>query len=248
MSGATSKRIRTFSATVLLMGLVTAALAFTLNQVRKPKTVLAYTIVSKRTFTPSDGGEPRHEVTMTRYQKSDGMWKQVITYFNSDGTVYKKSMAFGQPGRGVFQVDEEKKEISFISPMEKAIADLPLSDLRSDPGFVKESSVLGYETFVLRATEEDGSGDYEEVYYAPAFHNLSLKTVSFSKRGTSILEPVEIKIGEPNEEEFNSLPDWEIKYDRFQEKIQVLEDRGKHEAADQMRQELQRRLQQKPDR
>jgi hypothetical protein len=248
MSGATSKRLRTFSATILLVGLVTAAVAFTLNQVRKTRQVLAFTIVSKRTFTPGDGGEPRQELTMTRYQKSDGTWKQVVTYLNPDGTVAKNSMAFGQPGRGVFQVDEAKKEMSFVSPMEKPIAELPLSDLRGDPGFVKKSSVLGYETSVLRSTEEDGSGDYEEVYYAPAFHNLSLKTVSFSKRGISTLEAVKIEIGEPAAQEFSSLPDWDVKYDRFQEKIKVLEDRGRQETAEQMRQELQKRLQQKPER
>jgi hypothetical protein len=247
MSGTTSKRIRTLSVSLFGLGVMTAAFAFTLNQVRKPKLILAYTIVSKRIFTPSDGGAPRHEVTMVRYQKSDGTWKEIITYFNPDGTTYKKTAAFGQPGRGVFQLDEEKKELSFISSMEKALADLPLFDMRNDPRFVKEASVLGYKTFVLRSIEEDGSGDYTEDYYAPAFHNALLKTISFSGRGTSVLEPVEIKIGEPGEEEFSSLPGWKINYDRYQEKIQVIEDRGKHEMADQMRQELQRRLQQKPD-
>lgn len=247
MSSTTSKRIRTLSVAVFLLGVVTAAFALTLNQVRKPRSVLAYTIISKRTFTPADGGAPRHEVTMARYQKSDGTWKELITYFDPNGAFYKKTTAFGQPGRGVFQVDEEKKEMSFISPMESAIADLPLFDLRNDPRLVKEASVLGYQTFVLREIE-DSSGDYTENYLAPAFHNLSLKSISFSERRMSVLEPVEIKIGEPNEGEFTSLPNWEIKYDLFQEKIQVLEDRGNNEVADQMRQELQRGLQQKPDR
>ncbi|MGB7926420.1 MAG: hypothetical protein WCF57_24475 [Pyrinomonadaceae bacterium] len=248
MSGATSKRIRTLSATVFVLGMITAAFAFTLNQVRKPKLVLAYTMVSKRTFTPSDGGKPRHEVTMVRYQKSNGMWKGVVTYFNPDGTVYKTTTTFGQPGRGVFQLDEGKRQISFISPMEQAVAELPLFDLRNDPRFIKEASVLGYTTLVLRDTEEDGSGDYTEDYHAPALRNLSIKTVAVSERGTSVLEPVELKVGEPDESEFNSLPDWKINYDLYQEKIQALEDSGRHEVADQMRQELQRRLQQKPDR
>lgn len=241
-----SNRMKVWSVVIFLLGLLSAAFAFGLQTARESKSFPAYTIISKRTFTPSDGGQPMGELTMTRYQRTDGTWKQIVTYFKSDGTVNRRTVTFGQPGRGVFQQDEDQANLKFISQMDKPLSELPLFDIRSDPAFLKELSILGYQTFVLRSYEEDSSGDYSDVYYAPAFHNLSLKEVSYSKRGVTVLEPVEIRIGEPRQDDFGSLPNGNVDYELFEQKIRVLDDRGKLDAANAIKQELQRRLRDNP--
>jgi hypothetical protein len=49
---------------------------------------------------------------------------------------------------------------------------------------------------------------------------------------------VQIQLGEPGEDEFRSLPDWPIRYERFEEKIESLKEAGNGDAAEQMRQLL----------
>lgn len=245
MSHTLSKRIRVLSITVFLLGIVTASLAYSINYVRRPKPV-GFTMISTTTFTPSDGSPTRLAGTQVRFQKADGTWKESITYYNHDGTVYKEDTVFGQLGRGVFQVDEEGKALNFLSSMPASAAEIPRPDLRKDQRFVKEELVLGYKTYVLRQPDDDNSG-YSASYYAPALANLPIKYITVSSAGTTVSEPVRIEIGEPSDEVFNSTPDLPVKYDHYRDKIQTMEERGHREAAEQMRRDLQKRLQQVPE-
>lgn len=240
-----SKRMKALSIVVFLIGTGTAILAYSINREKKLKPAVGFTMFSKQTITHSDGGEAEQGFTEVRYQKSDKSWKQVSTYVSPDGKVKKENITFGQVGRGVFQVDKANKVLHFMSTMDACAA--VATDLRKDEHYVRDDSVLGYETQVLRFTEDDGSG-YTDEYCAPDFQNLPIKSVSVSENRTSIIEPVQIQVGEPSEEEFRSLPDWPIRYDRYEAKIQAIENAGNHEGAEQMRQVLKQQRQQKPDR
>ena len=228
------KRMRAISVVLFLLGLVTAILAYSVNRAKKPKPPIALTMISQQTLTPT--GEPVVQgFTKVRYQRADGSWKQVST-LTRDGKVAKEEIVFGLTGRGVFQVDEQHRVLQFLSAMTAS----PLyvsSDLRRDEHYVKDDSILGYETRVLRFNADDGSG-YTENYYAPGLQDLLIKTVSVSEKGVSVTEATQIRLGEPSEGEFRSLPDWPIRFERFEEKIESMEGAGNQQAAEQMRQLL----------
>ena len=103
---------------------------------------------------------------------------------------------------------------------------------------------MGYSTFVLRFTEDDGSG-YSDFYLASDLGNYPIKEISVSQMGTTTTEPLTLDVREPDEKVFSNVPDWPVKYEHFEEKIQAMEGAGRHEAAEAMRQQLQQRLQQK---
>jgi len=229
----------------LLLGIVTAILAYSINQTKKPKPPLALTMISRQTVTPA-GEAPQPGFTAMRYQRSDGSWKQVSTYTSPDGKLQKENIGFGLMGRGVFEVNKRNRILYFISAMPANPFYSP-NDLRRDERYVRDDSVLGYETRVLRFPDDDGSG-YIENYYAPALHDLLLKTVSVSEEATSVTEAVQIQLGEPSEDEFRSLPDWPIRFDRFEEKIEVMENAGNTAAAEQMRELLKQERQKHPNR
>lgn len=235
MREAFSNRMRAVSVVLFVLGIVTAILAYSVNHARKPKPPIALTMISKQTITPP--GEPSQQgFTKIRYQRSDGSWKQVTTYTSADGKTKRKELVFGLNGRGVFQVDEQHRVLQFLSAM-TAGSPYVSSDLRRDERYVKDDSVLGYETRVLRFKADDGSS-YTENYYAPGLQDLPIKTVTVSENGVSITEAVQIRLGEPSEDEFRSLPDWPIRFERFEEKIESLKEAGNEDAAEQMRQQL----------
>ena len=238
-------RLRALSIIVFIVGTVTAGLGYSLNWSMQSTSGLGFTITSKETFTPSDGGTPLLGITKVRYQKSDGTWKEVRTYHNPDGTVKEINTAFAQIGRGVFQVDEKNRTLTFISFKRVKQLDSTTYDPRKDPRFIREDSVFGYQTQVLRFPEDDGSG-YTEIHLAPALQNFPIKQVHVSSKGTAVEEPVKIEVGNPPESVFKSLPDWPVKYDDFKDKIQATEDAGNHEMAEQMRHELQQLVLQEP--
>ena len=194
-------------------------------------------MTSRQVHTPADGA-PVLVADIERYQKSDGSWRLTTTYYNPDGTIRKVDTSFGQLGRGVFQVNEKAMRLNFISPMSPQTNIVSASDMRKDPNFVREDSVLGYETFVSRQSEEDGA--YAEVYRAPALQGMAIKIIFSSGAGTTVIEPTRIALGEPSETVFTAVPDYQVNYGDFENKIQAIEESGKHETAKQMRQELQK--------
>jgi len=228
------KRMRLISVTIFVMGAMTASLAYAINYTRRPN---GFTMTSRQVHTPANGA-PVLVADIERYQKSDGSWRLTTTYYNPDGTIRKVDNGFGQLGRGVFQVNEKAMRLNFISPMSAQAHVVSASDMRKDPNFVREESVLGYETFVSRQPEEDGA--YTEVYRAPALQGMPIKIIFNSGAGTTVIEPTRILLGEPSESVFTAMPDYQVNYVDFETKIQAFEESGKHETAEQMRQELQR--------
>ena len=227
------KRMRLISVTIFVMGSITASLAYAIDYTRRPN---GFTMTSRQVHTPADGA-PVLVADIERYQKSDGSWRLTTTYYNPDGTIRKVDNGFGQLGRGVLQVNEKAMRLNFISPMSPRAHVVSASDMRKDPNFVREDFVLGYKTFVSRQTEEEGT--YAEVYRAPALQGMPIKIIFSSEAGTTVIEPTQIALGEPSEVVFTAMPEYQVDYEGFENKIRALEASGKHETATQMRQELQ---------
>lgn len=243
------KRLRKLSIAVFLLGVVTASVAFAVNQAKKPKRPVGFTLITKQTFSPSSKDMVLPEVSYfmsVRFQKSDGTWKNVRTGHTADGVVIMEDTAMGRPGRGVFRLDPIAGELTFLSSME-AWKEFPVYDWTKDPLFLKEDTVLGYKTYVVRRHDEDDSSTYIDSYYAPDLNNYPIKEVQVSPMGTATEVAEKIVIGNPSEQQLDSLPDWPIKYELFEQKIQAMEEAGKHELAEEMQQELQQRAQPKPD-
>jgi hypothetical protein len=182
-------------------------------------------------------------VITTRYQKSDGTWKEVRTAYKSNGKVLRENIQFGIPGQGVFQVDKDQGVLAFISPMppKEETSFVAITDGHDHRRFTKDDVVQGYKTYVLHyEVAEDGS--YEDEYYAPDLDGYPIKSLKFAPYGSSVSEPVQITLGNPDENVFGSLPNWSVDYDRFKKKIQAIEDDGHHETAEAMRRDLEREL------
>ena len=244
----TRRRIRLLSIALFVTGVVSVVIVYALPQ-KGPKTRPAkgFTIVLKETIKlndPKAQANPQQTdyVITVRSQKSDGTWKEVRTAYKNSGKVIKEHLTFGIPGDGVFQ-DSGKGELEFLSamPSTETTSLVPVVDSRSDPKFVREEVVQGYNCYVLRY-EVDMNGSYEEEYYAPELDNYPIRTVKVASHGTAITEMVQLTLGNPADDVFKSLPRKPVKYDAFKNKMKALEDEGNHGPADAMRRDLDRRL------
>jgi hypothetical protein len=248
MNNRFQERLRKLSIAIFLLGVVTASVAFVVNQSKRPKRPVGFTLITKETFSPSSKDvalPPVAYFKSVRFQKSDGTWKNVRTGYTSDGVVIMEDTAMGVPGRGVFQVDPIAGELTFLSAME-AWKDFPVYDWRKDPLFLKEDTVLGHKTYVVRRHDEENNSTYIDSYYAPDLNNYPIKEVHVSPMGTATEVAQKIVLGNPDDQQIGSLPDWPIKYELFEQKIQAMKESGKPELAEAMQKELQRRAQSKP--
>jgi hypothetical protein len=252
MNNTLSRRFRVLSIALFLTGVVSAVIAYALPS-KGPKTRPAkgFTIVTKETIKLSDPKAQANPlqsdyVITVRNQKSDGTWKEVRTAYKNDGKVIREQTSFGIPGNGVFQ-DSGKGELEFLSamPSTDVTSFVPIVDSHSDPRFVREEVVQGYNCYVLRY-EVDKNGSYEEEYYAPELNNYPIRSVKVAPYGVSTTEMVQMTLGNPADEVFTSVPQKPVKYDAFKNKMKAMEDDGKHEAADAMRRDLDRRFSKAP--
>lgn len=248
MSHRVFARFRLISISLFVFGLVSVAVAFSINQSsgNKLRHRKGFTLIRRETAQPFNGPPDGARVIVysisTRYQKSDGTWKQIQTYYNSKDQVVKKDIGVGIPGQGVFKADLSNRVLEFLSSMpsvEKS-SYVSIYDARSDPHFLKNDSVHGFETYVLHFPEEDGG--YIDLYCAPELDNTPIREVSVSPKGIGITEVVDVKFGDPDDRVFNGLPKWLIHYDRFKQKIATMEENGNHLAAEALRKEMEEQI------
>jgi len=205
----------------------------------------AYKMVSQEIFTGA--GEQRSNLiaTKVRYQKSSGDWKEVTRYFSPEGKLKSRHAVFGIGGRGVLSVNEGSQSLDYISPMplssslggnEEAVNERS-RELRADPHFVREETVLGRSAAVLRFQQRgSGTGYYVEAYYAPSLDSFTpIKEVFVNEAGTTVVDPVLIKPVEPTPREFGQLPSWPLAFGLYERKIQSAEDAGRPDIAAAMR-------------
>ena len=242
-------RIKFIAITLFVLGLVSAAVGYAMKQSNggKLKPAKGFTLVTRETATHSRPNPLASSyVIVTRHEKSNGAWKQVRTYHHSDGKPFREDISFGIPGEGVFQVDQARGTLNFISSMgpQEQTSFVPVTDGRDHPNFLKEEVVQGYATYVLRFPDEDGG--YVDVYKAPELNNRTIKKVIVSDGGVALAEPVQITVSDPDEKIFEHLPRWHVRFERFEEKIKAIEEGGKPETAKAMRQQMERELEKSP--
>ncbi len=236
----TLKIFKILAVTVFMAGVVAAGLAYTVKRAQGEHPAVGFYMASTQVFTPAGSGQPSLHATIERYQKADGSFKLVTTYYKPDGTVRRVDTCFGQAGRGVFQVDEKKRSLNFLSPMRDGAHVLTEAMMRQDPHVVRDETVLGYKTIVVRLPDSDGSGAYTELYGAPALQGQIIKSVDVSESGVTVIEPTKIVRGEPDAAVFEATPAYPVNYDLFEEKIKSVEEAGHSKAAEEMRRQLQR--------
>ena len=240
------KQLKILSVTVLLTGIVVAGLAYVMKQKQASAAQpvlprLGFTLASRQVLTGRELPEPVLRATQVRYQRVDGAFRQVTTYYREDGSRRNEDNVFGMPGLGVFQVDTKKGVLIFLSPMTEG----RLGASGSFKPDARQEVVMGYKTYVLRFPEGE-SQQYKEVYYAPDLQSLPIKHVFVSNNLVETLEPVSIDIGDPDEEVFKAIPKLPVSYDYFEFKIQEAESMNQYQAASEMRRQLQEARSSKP--
>lgn len=242
MSNRLIKAVKLLTVAVFLLGVVTASIGYAVRHART-KTLTGFTVTSNQTFTSADGKRSLDAVSV-RYVKSDTTWKEITTYYKSDGTVYAVNKRYSLNERGVLEIDEKNQKLVFVGPRGHSAHVFSEAEARKDSDFVREDSVLGYRTFVTRVPDSEGSSDYSEFYRAPDLNGAYLKTVFASSKGYStVIEATKVELGEPAAREFADIPNYPVSYDFYERKIQITESRGNHDLAEQMRQLLQRQKQ-----
>ena len=129
-------------------------------------------------------------------------------------------------------------------PPKEQTSYVQITDGRDHPNFLKEEVVQGYATYVLRFLDEDGG--YVDLYRAPELNNRTIKMVKVSNSGVAVEEPVQIILSDPDEKIFEHLPNWHVRYGRFEEKIKAIEEGGQPETAKAMRQQMERQIDKSP--
>jgi hypothetical protein len=184
--------------------------------------------------------DPREitHTTTTRYQRSDGTFKQERIYYNANDTVVKKDILFGVPGMGVFKLNNPQGPLEFLSSMspKDKTSYVRVDDGHGQPNFVRDEWVQGHQTYVLRFTDDDGG--YLETYCAPEIDGQPVRRVNVSPGGVSIQEVVQITFGDPDDKVFGPLPNLAVNYELFKKKIAKTKEAGNYEAAEALQQQL----------
>ena len=174
---------------MLLVIATTGGLAIVRTQTQQSVPV-DFTMVALEVFQPAKGSSVRR-AERTFYSRSDGSFATVVDSYDQDGALSNRETIVGEIGRGLFRVSAAEKKLIFIAPA-PADASSPFSgDLKSNPNYHGEDSVLGYRTVVLRKQRKDS---YTDLYYALDLKSI-IKTVSVSPAGTTTIEPTSIVTG-----------------------------------------------------
>lgn len=162
-----------------------------------------FTLMITNTVYPANGAQFISS-TAVRYQKADGSWKKITTL--PDG---RTSVGFGQPSRGVFEVNEKDHQLVYVGPTSGTMPDE--KKLRADPKFVGEATVLGYRTLHLHFPE--AGGQYTDSYFCPDLQGYPLRTETVSSNGSrTVWEVTNVALGEPA---FEMIPNYPVDNSRF---------------------------------
>jgi hypothetical protein len=188
---------------VICMASVVVLVGMRRSPAKKP--LQGFTLYITQTAYPSNRAS-FVSATQIRQQKSDGSWKIQTTYSNG-----RVDVGYGEPGRGVFAVDEKNKKLEFLSGSSaRGIADV---DWTIQPGFAGEETILGYSTYRIH---RENNGDYTDTYMCPALQGYPLKTVHGWPGGKTVFETTQVILGEPD---FEAAPNLPVSTKRFEEKM-----------------------------
>lgn len=232
-----------FLLSLLVLTIVALKLPLSNSQANVAAPRIGFVIASTRTFTPKDG-KPLVEATIERFQRSDGSFKEVTTHLQSDGATRGVTTMYGQSGVGTFLLDEKQGQLSFIAPVEDATPEDAGAALRGNPKMMREDYVMGYRTIVLREPGGDNAS-YTEKYHAADLQGVVIKSVDVSDSGAEVTEPTKIEVTDPAPQLFMELFALPVSFKYYEDKIRTLEKHGHKEAAQAMREKLQRAQQAK---
>ena len=213
---------------------------------QRPAAFPAYTMISQQTFTPNGSGTAQIVATRHRSQRSDGIFKVVVTRLRPDGSTNQVETFIGVLGVGTFFLDERQGRLVYTATMLDELPEDLAGALRSDPQFEREESVAGHKAVVLRRRGPGGKG-YTEVFRVPDLMGLVVKTVRVSPAGREVIEPTSLVMGEPaGLDILAELVAYPADYTRYERHIREMEGRGHTEAARVLRRQLQRMRRLKP--
>jgi hypothetical protein len=222
---------------MFLLGTITIAVGYSLRQGNAgiSKSIPAFRVVYHQFQESGDSKKRSLQAITERQQQANGEWKEVVSYLNSDdGSVIKKVEKYAVNGRGLFKVDEQNKKLVFLGMRPDALIIRSSEELRKDSEFVREESILGYQTFVLRQNLDESN--YTEVYTAPDLQGIPLRIDFVSDKSRTTIEAVEVDLSEDALNGLTVMPDYPIDYGNFEKSIQSVEKSGNNQAAEQMRQ------------
>ena len=210
MSIMSSKSMRLMSFTVLILGIVSAGIAYNLRP-RAPQDIF---IISEKTYSVN-GSQPVKVGTIERLQKADGSY---VTFDKNDATGAIRT-GFSEINRGAFGVDERTRTLTFLSEFQKPVFPTEAT-FRKNPGFIREDNILGYRVLVTRANHDPGN--YTELYQAPDLQWMPLKMIHVSEDGMmNVIEAKEVRLGEAARASLAyTPPDYPISHDFFEQKIE----------------------------
>lgn len=208
------KKFRQFSIIVLVFGFLT--LTFSFYSTQKSQNISQdIKVTYKQQTIFKDGTAPQQLISnIVRLRKADGSWKEIITDFDENGSPKGTRVQYAINGRGLFKISEKQKKLFLVADRPGPPAAFSADSMKKQPNFIKEDSLVGYKTIILR----DGSDEinYTEKHYAPDLNGLLLKWIDANAEYTNLLEAVEVKIETITPEDFGELPDYPIDNSYYQ--------------------------------
>src|SRR5918911_1815679 len=182
---------------ILLAGILVTALGYAMTHHPAQKGV-GFTVHYNQIYISQD--EHSLDAQIVRYERSDSTWKEVSTYYKRDGSVGAVKTNFSLNDKGIFSVDEKHQRLVLRGERYHTAHHPTADEIKSDPHFVREDSVLGYNTLVQHFADGDG---FSEFYLSPELNGVVLKAVYESGEGyQTVVEATQIELGEPSENEF----------------------------------------------
>lgn len=195
-----------------------------------------FTIVAQEVFQPGNGPLVRGAQS-TYYSRADGVFATVRIASGDSREAGTPEVTVGEPGRGVFQVNQLDRKLVFIGPLPEDTTAPLVEDLRRSEQYQGEATVLGYPTIILRKQRRDF---YIDTYYAPDFQ-LVIKTITVTQQGTTTIEPASIIPGPSDNTIFTSLADFSIDTSSYRVKLEKAERvQGEAAVAEELRRHLEK--------
>lgn len=188
---------------------------------RRLARVVSLTMVSTTRHVAADGRQQLIS-SSTLLRLSDGSFSQKTVHYGEDGSEREAEHHVAEAGRAVFRVDERRRLLILTAPMPEGLNLSTEEALRSGSLFVREDSVLGHNTLVLRYAAGPDENSYIERYYAPDLQCI-VKEVSASPHGMLVTEATEITPGEPDRSTFAPLSAYRIDASDFEQKLRGIE-------------------------
>ncbi len=189
---------------------------------------VGYAKVSKMMNYPS-AGKPTLTSMRFRYQSRTGAFRQIVTNFKPDGTVWT-SILFSVPGKGTFQSSADNQKVTYVSFAPEHPAAYAEALARRRPEFLREERVAGYRVLVMHSGS-NGSGTTSEFWEAPELNGEPLRAVFTTKAGVVQEETIQVVPGEPDRALYFQDVTLPVSIASYEARMLRLQQRGKSAAA-----------------